>query len=269
MGENKAINPREGPITGERLRLDLVQLGIIPGERLLVHSSLSALGYIVGGAQTVVEALMDVVTDEGLLVMPSQSPDWSDPSHWEAPPVPESWWETIRENMPVYDPSLTPVRGMGRIVEQFLRHDGVWRSSHPKLSFAAWGQGARALVEDHPLNGALSDASPLGKLYRMEARILFLGTDYATCTAFHLAEYRAGLAGMIQEGAPVLEDGVRMWKWYHDLDLNAGCFAALGEDWERIGRVKRGQVGLATARLFPMKEAVDFAETWLCEKETS
>lgn len=253
----------ELPQTRVRLGNDLKKLGVSAGEMLLVHSSLSSLGYVVGGAQTVVDALMEVLTPTGTLVMPSQSGDWSDPAHWEAPPVPESWWKIIREEMPAYDPRLTPVRGMGKIVEQFLKYDGVFRSPHPKLSFAAWGKEGEELVRHHPLDDGFSDNSPLGELYRRQARVLFLGTDYHTCTAFHLAEYRAGVVDEITEGAPVLENGRRCWRWYRDWDYRPDRFATIGEAWEREGAVISGQVGLSRARLFPLKEAVDFAEGWL------
>ena len=36
----------------------LHSLGIHPGQSLIVHTSLSSIGYVIGGAQTVIEALM-------------------------------------------------------------------------------------------------------------------------------------------------------------------------------------------------------------------
>ncbi|PTM59495.1 aminoglycoside N(3)-acetyltransferase [Desmospora activa] len=263
MGQTDVEKRSELPQTRVRVRDDLRKLGVSAGEMLMVHSSLSSLGYVVGGAQTVVEALMEVVTPTGTLVMPSQSGDWSDPARWEAPPVPESWWQTIRAEMPAYNPRLTPVLGMGQVVEQFLKYDAVFRSPHPKLSFAAWGAGAEELVRHHPLDDGLSDHSPLGEMYRKQARVLFLGTDYHSCTAFHLAEHRAGVVDEITDGAPVLENDQRRWKWYRDFDYRTDCFAAIGEAWERRGNVIRGKVGSAEVRLFPLKEAVDFAEEWL------
>ena len=99
---------RPGPFTRENRISDLGALGLVAGDTVLVHSSLSAIGYVVGGAQAVVLALLDVLGAEGTLVVPTHSGDLSDPSRWEDPPVPVDWWPVIRETMPAFDASLTP-----------------------------------------------------------------------------------------------------------------------------------------------------------------
>ena len=89
------------PATVGSLVDDLRRLGVETGDVLMVHSSMSALGFVVGGAQAVCEALLIAVGAGGTIAMPSQSSDWSEPSDWSDPPVPESWWPTIREQWPV------------------------------------------------------------------------------------------------------------------------------------------------------------------------
>jgi aminoglycoside 3-N-acetyltransferase len=101
------------PRTKDTLKEDLRRLGITPGMTIIVHSSLSSLGWVNGGSVAVVQALIETVTEEGTIVMPSQSVDLSDPSEWGNPAVPREWWETIRETMPAYDPAYTPTSGMG------------------------------------------------------------------------------------------------------------------------------------------------------------
>jgi aminoglycoside 3-N-acetyltransferase len=96
------------PITLSSLKDDFKSLGIREGSTLLVHSSLSSLGWVCGGAVAVIQALEDTLGDEGTLVMPTLSANLSDPSIWQHPTVPESWWETIRRELPAYDPDLTP-----------------------------------------------------------------------------------------------------------------------------------------------------------------
>jgi aminoglycoside 3-N-acetyltransferase len=192
-GETAAIRRTQGgPVTLSRLRSGLQALGVRAGDRLLVHSSLSVLGFVAGGSQTVIEALMGAVGPDGLLVTPAFTSGLSDPADWQAPPVPADWIEPIRAEMPVFDPRLSPSRGVGAIAETFRTAPGVVRGDHPQSSFAAWGAGAEAIVTPHALEAWLGEGSPLARLYEAEARVLFLGTGYATCTSFHLAEHRAG-----------------------------------------------------------------------------
>src|SRR5947209_4670435 len=107
------------PRTRASLAEDLRRLGLSEGVTVLVHSSLSTLGWVCGGPVAVVQALLDVLTDSGTLVMPTHSGEYSDPAPWQEPPVPRDWWPVIRETMPAFDPQVTPTRGMGRIVEVF------------------------------------------------------------------------------------------------------------------------------------------------------
>lgn len=104
----------QGPlVTRSTLAEQLGHLGVTPGETLLVHSSLSSLGWVNGGAVAVVQGLLDALGPDGTLVVPTQSADLSDPALWHAPPVPPEWWETVRATMPRYDPRTT-VPGGGR-----------------------------------------------------------------------------------------------------------------------------------------------------------
>src|SRR4051812_15589484 len=90
----------------ETIKTQLAELGIGPGDQLMVHASMKSMGWIAGGAQAVVEALMETITTEGTIVMASQSADNSDPMYWMLPPVPEEWHQPIRDTWPAYDPHL-------------------------------------------------------------------------------------------------------------------------------------------------------------------
>ena len=144
-----------GPITAESLRRDLESLGVAEGMILVVHSSLSAIGWVSGGAQAVVLALQAALGPAGTLVVPTHSTSLSEPSYWRNPPLPdESWLPIVRESMPAYDPYLTPTRQMGAVVEAFLLQRDVCRSAHPQYSFAARGSRAVEITTGHELGTA-------------------------------------------------------------------------------------------------------------------
>ncbi|MFF8636463.1 aminoglycoside N(3)-acetyltransferase [Streptomyces pilosus] len=248
-----------GPlVTRDTLSARLRALGVRPGEILLAHSSLSALGWVNGGAATVVRALLDALGPDGTLVVPTQTGDLSDPALWQAPPVPRAWWATIRATMPAYDPLTTPARGVGVIPETVRTWPGALRSAHPQTSFAAVGRRAAEVVAGHATDCRLGERSPLAVLERLGARVLLLGAGYDACTAFHLAEYRVP-SPRVEVGRP----GPDGWETVTEVSITSEDFDALGHDFERDRPVVRGTVGAADARLFPLAEAVAYAEGWL------
>lgn len=264
--EAAAVARANMPGTRESLAADLHALGVEQGMTLLVHSSLSALGWVAGGPVAVIQALMDLVTSEGTLVMPAFTGDNSDPAMWGNPPVPEAWWPVIRAHTPAFEPAITPTRMMGRIAETFRRWPGTVRGDHPQTSFAAWGRDAEAIIAGQPLEGALGDDSPLARIYECDGWVLLLGAGFANNTSFHLGEYRAGVSPWRETGAAVLEHGQRVWKWFRDVDWNDEPFVEIGADFEATDAVRVGLVGTGEARLFSQRAAVDYAERWLRER---
>ena len=269
MSEDDIIKRTDdNPATVPSLMADLSVLGVTPGMTLLVHSSLSALGWVNGGPVAVVLALEKVLGPEGTLVMPTHSGALSDPASWVNPPVPEAWWEIIRQTMPAYDPDLTPSRGMGAIPECFRKQKGVQRSSHPHFSFAAWGADAAAITQGHTLEFSLGERSPLARIYDLDGWVLLLGVGHENNTSLHLAEYRADYAGkrVITCGAPVTVEIDPVWTQLQDIDLNETDFKQIGEAFARdTGLVHTGQVARASATLFPQRPLVDYAVRWMEE----
>ena len=253
------------PATVRSLTRDICSLGVRAGDALIVHSSLSALGWVAGGAQAVVQSLLDAVGPEGTLVMPTQSGQLSDPAAWSNPPVPSVWVDQLRDELPAFDPYLTPTTGMGQIVECFRQHRSTIRSSHPTDSFAACGQQAAAIVGSQPLVPSMGDDSPLGRLYDLDARVLLLGVNHRNNTSLHLAEHRAiwPSKAPCRLGAPIAINGRRTWVTYNDLALDESDFAIIGEAFAATGREHTGTVGTGTGRLSSQRALVDFAVRWM------
>ena len=113
MAEAEQIARGGRPITVDSLTRDLLSLEVRSGDVVLVHASLSSLGWVNGGPVAVIEALLRAVGPEGTIVMPAQSANLSDPANWGAPPVPASWHQTIRETMPTYDPGTNAFLPIG------------------------------------------------------------------------------------------------------------------------------------------------------------
>jgi aminoglycoside 3-N-acetyltransferase len=265
-GEGAAIaRSLDRPSTVASLTGDLRALGIEEGDVVLVHASLSRLGWVVGGAQAMVEALLAAVGASGTLIMPAQSGHLSEPSRWVNPPVPEHWIPTIRATMPAYDPDLTPTRGMGAVVECFRSLHGTVRGPHPRLSFAGHGPLADQIVAPHELEAGLGPDSPLGRLHDLGAKVALLGVGHANNTSFHLAEYRAWWPDKrdLEEGSPILVDGERQWATYRELAIDDSDFEQMGHAFSATGAETQSQVGAGIGRLFDQRRAVEFATTWI------
>ena len=257
------LTDQSQPNTIHSLVQDFQNLGVRDGMTLIVHSSLKSLGWVCGGEVAVVEALMKAVGKEGTIVMPTQSAQLSEPFYWENPPVPEEWWDTIRKEMPAYDPKTTPTFGMGRVVECFRHYEGVVRSNHPMASFAAWGKQRDAIIQGQPLSFSLGEQSPLQKLYDADAFILLIGVGYENNTSLHLAEYYADSCFTYQQGSPIIENGKRVWKEYEEYIYDVEYFPVIGKAFEQTHSISIGQVGQAECRLIRQKELVDFATEML------
>ncbi|MDO7205680.1 AAC(3) family N-acetyltransferase [Paraclostridium bifermentans] len=117
--------------TKTSLLKDLKAMGVRRYDNYEYTSSLSSIGWVCGGLISVIDALLEAVGENGNIVMPSHTGDYSDPIYWCNPPVPESWHEIIKDEMPAFNKLTTPCRGMGIIAQTFISYEGVTRSNHP------------------------------------------------------------------------------------------------------------------------------------------
>jgi aminoglycoside 3-N-acetyltransferase len=190
-------------VTLDTLVQKLGELGIEAGTGVMVHSSLRSFGHVEGGAATIVDALMEVLTPSGTLLMPT--------FNHGAP---------FRAGGPgIYDPLATPTTN-GAIPDDFWRRPGVVRSLNPTHPFAAWGKHSARYINEHHRTLTMGPASPLGLLHQDDGYVLLLGVDYTSNTFHHVVEMTSGAPclGQRTEAYPVIvPDGQqvlgRTWSW--------------------------------------------------------
>jgi len=245
---------------------DLSLLGFKAGMHVIVHSSYRSLGHVIGGPASVILALEKVITLSGTILMPTFTESLCDPST-EENLYPQAYWEQVRAQLPVFDADLTPTtRSIGFIPELFRKQKGVVRSSHPHLSFAAWGRYANEFVSHHSLHFALGEQSPLARLYDRDGYILFLGAPHDANTSLHLAEYRQpeGQKKAKQWDVCLLQNGQRVWTHYEDIENECSDFPQILDDFIKTnGFHRQGQVGEADCQFLSQREMVDFAVGWM------
>lgn len=243
----------------------LKNVGVHEGQTIMVHTSLSSFGFICGGAQTVIEALLECIGEEGTLMMPTQSWKNLDPEtgvHWEEP---REWWQTIRDNWPAYDKAITPTNSMGAVAEMFRKWPGALRSDHPARSVAAFGRYAEYLTRDHDLSNIFGEGSPVGKLYELDGYVLLMGVGYDKNTSIHLADVRAEYPGKhyVTEHSAMMVDGKREWVAYQTLFVDGEDFEQIGEAFELQGKTSRVLLGNGSICLLRQRELVDFSVEWI------
>jgi aminoglycoside 3-N-acetyltransferase len=264
MPEADVVQNTQKPNTISSFFHDLQILGVNAGDILIVHTSMFQIGWTAGYSNALIEALMECVTPRGTIVMPTQTGDNSDPAQWKNPPVPESWWETIRKERPAYDPRTTPCRGVGIVPETFRSYPNTYRSSHPSCSFAAWGRYAKKITKSHPVWCPFGDDSPLARLYDLNAKILLLGVKHGQNTALHLAEYRSTYPNLTRhlQGAAIRVHGKRQWITWEELEYDSDDFEECGQAYENQIHYSPGRVGNAESHLLPLHPLIDFAISW-------
>jgi len=265
MSEENLIARSAAPLTATSLTEQLRACGLAEGQIVLVHLAMSKLGWIIGGAEAVVLALLSAVGIGGTIMMVTNSSNNTDPYEWQHPPLPEKWWPMIRDHTPAYNPLTTPTRGMGVVPELFRTWPGAVRSAHPAFSLAALGPHAKYLMTDHALTEDAGDRSPLGKLYELDGYVLLLGVEHWSNTSLHLAEFRAKYPGKrnIATGSAMLVNGQRQWVAYETPKTTPDDFGEIGAAFDTAHDIAVQQINDAQMRFFRQRLVVDFAIEWM------
>ena len=260
-----------------RLAHDLGKLGLRPGGVAMVHCRMSALGRVVGGAETVVRALLDAVGPGGTLMAYT---GWQDAPPDDLGALDEETRRVYIEEHPAYDPRVAlSSRDHGRVAEALRTWPGAQHSGHPEAGVAAVGPLAGTLVASHPYDDAYGAGTPYARFVELGGLVTMLGAPLGTATLVHHAEAVAGVPGKrrVSYGMPVLvgDPGERVWRTFSDIDTGDGAlpYGRLlgGEDYiEHIARSAlaagvgtSGPVGEATAHLFGARELLEHAVGWI------
>lgn len=230
------------------------EVGISQGMILEVHSSLKTFGMIVGGAETFIDALLEVVGYNGTLVMMCQNPYNNEPANFRYPPLVYELHQKYRDGLKAFNPKTTEISFMSKALENLRRREKAEFSNHPSCAVCAIGRYAKYICESQNLDFALDDNSPIGKLYDLKAYCLLAGVDYDKMTSLHLAEYKSEVRPIMIEGTKVKDD-----KWQKrleiDLDSDDG-FKEVGKILEDRGLVRIKDINDAKLKLLKVDTAV-------------
>ena len=238
--------PSPKSVTQSDISSGLRALGVSAGLGVIVHSSLSSFGRVERGAAAVIGALMDVLTPEGTLLMPSFN-------HGLA-------YALTGDGC--FDPTQSPTCN-GRIPDTFWRMADVHRSWQPTHAFAAWGRHARRYTEHHHRTLTTGPDSPLGLLHADDGYGLLIGVDYRANTFHHAVEQSrcAPCLGRRSVALPMrLPDGRRVmgrtWGW-RDAPCPINDSALYAPEMAARGLERTITIGQSTLRLFRLRDCYE------------
>ncbi|MCS7466769.1 AAC(3) family N-acetyltransferase [Stieleria sp. ICT_E10.1] len=158
----------------------LSELGVKKGGVVLVHSSLSSLGYFVGGADCVIGGLLEFIGSEGTLLMPAHT------------------FSAVNRGERTFN-SRKDASQAGKITEVFRQRPGVIRSTHPSHSVSVVGPMAKELIDGHLFaDSPCGHGTPYAKLMDQNGQILLLGVGLKRNTCFHTVEAMAGVPYLLK-----------------------------------------------------------------------
>ena len=243
----------------------------------MVHCRMSALGHVVGGAETIVRALFDVATPEGTVVAYT---GWQDAPPDDLDALDEEARRAYLDEQPAYDTRVAlSRRDHGRLAEVLRTWPGAHHSGHPEAGVAAVGPLAGEITASHPRDDAYGAGTPYARLVELGGQVAMLGAPLETVTLVHHAEAVASVPDKrrVVYRYPIFESGVRVWRTFSDIDTSEGALPyelLIGEEdyIEYIARSalaagcgRSGPAGEGTAYLFEARALVGHAVAWIEE----
>ena len=153
-------------ITKKQIRHDLLSMGFKASDRILIHSSLRAIGPIEGGAEGLIDVLLDYFS-QGTVLMPAHT------------------WDYVNAKHPKFYHATSP-SCVGTLSEVFRNTPGTIRSAHPTHSNSGWGRGVKDLLADQErFDTPCAPQSTYGCLAEEGFKIVLIGVDFTRNTTIH------------------------------------------------------------------------------------
>lgn len=258
-------------LTKSELCTYLQQIGLEAGTTLMLHLSVKKIGWLVGGPDILIQALIEVLGQEGTLMMYAG---------WEDSPYGLTAWEAEKQakylqECPAFDPAVSrAVVGWSVLAERLRCWPGAERSQHPDGSFVSLGRNAQYLTQDHALCFGYGLASPLHKLIELNGYVMNIGAPLNTTTLLHYAEDQADLPNkkIVEYQMPILtkDEGVE-WMPIKEFDTSAGIvhgypgdyFIDLMQEYVTTHSIHPKPIGQAPSYLFSAAHLNTFAKHWM------
>lgn len=232
------------------IRKAVEESGIKEGDMVLVHSSYKSLGFVDGGAESVIAGILDVIGKEGTLVFPTFCQKDFEDSY-------KTW-------------HLDKASDVGYLTNYFRKRKGSTRSDQATHSVAACGKKGKWLTQTHGHtqkrfsefgDTAFAPDSPWEKMYQSNAKVMLLGVGALYITFRHYAEslYIEECLKKIEKHKmyPEMKDRLQQFN-------KPGVWPHLKNVWlvqqlEEYGLVNKSRCGNAIITSIPVKEFVDFS----------
>lgn len=233
-------------VTKEDIKTGLRELGLAAGDTIVVHSSLKSFGEVEGGADAVVDAILEVIGNQGTLAVP-----------------------TFNFEPGVFDHENTPSI-VGKITETVRARPNAIRSNHPTHSVTAIGRLAEAITEDHEKVNPFGRGSALHKALQIGAKILQLGVTHTSNSTIHVAEEIAKVPYLERQRHISIKqpDGKVLEKWIRRPGCSQG-FNAVDELLYEQDAISEVMIGTCKARLMTARAVVEAAVELLKEDPTA
>jgi aminoglycoside 3-N-acetyltransferase len=249
--------------TRQSLKTDLATLGLAPGDLVMVHASVRAVGPVFGGPDEIHQAIVESVSPGGTMMMLVGCPDGYDDIGRPGTTPEEA--AQLRANMPAFDKhSARANRDVGTLAEFFRSWPGTRVSDCPAVRIAAQGARAGWLVREHPLLYPFGRGTPFEKLVQEGGKLMLIASDHDQVTLMHYVETVTDFPDkiVVKYEVPLLKNGVKVWEACEEFDSSdPGAhwnwpdrfFALIVDDFiakhDGTALCRRGKVGNADTHL--------------------